>query len=113
MKKPVACSLDDADAEGQLAEWQTTLAAAVTSIDRVDAGVLRIRLARDTDQIGALVALAQREVACCPFFSFALEIDTDGLAFIATVPPDAETILDAFAALAPRRVGEPTSRATE
>jgi hypothetical protein len=101
VRKPIACSLDDSDAQLQLGEWRRALATGVLAIERVDAGTLRVRLDRDTASVGTLVALAQREVACCPFFRFAIEIDTDGLAFTATVPSEAEPVLDAFAALVP------------
>jgi len=78
------------------------LAAAVVSTERPEAQTVRMRLRPGSEQISPLVALAQREVACCPFFRFALDIDADGLAFTVTVPPDAESILDAFATLAPQ-----------
>ena len=47
----------------------------------------------DTD-VGALVSLAQREAACCTFFSFAIEIQADLLVLAVEVPDDAVEILD-------------------
>ena len=50
--------------------------------------------------VARIVALAEREAACCPFFRFAVEVDANGLALTVTVPPDAAEVLVAFAALA-------------
>jgi hypothetical protein len=100
MERPVACSLDELGAQTQLDEWRAVLGALVVSVERVDAQTVRMQLDRDSDRMGALVALAQREAACCPFFQFAIEIDAERTAFTATVPADAATILDAFATLA-------------
>jgi hypothetical protein len=56
---------------------------------------------RDSDNsIAALVALARRETECCPFFRFGLEITADGTVFTASVPTEAVSILQRFAALA-------------
>lgn len=69
----VACSRTPAGAQSQLGEWR--------------------------DPLAAVVALAQREKACCPFFGFAIEIAADSLALQVTVPPDAVALLDSFAQL--------------
>jgi hypothetical protein len=44
--------------------------------------------------IGPLVNLAQREAACCAFFSFSIEIRADRLVLVVEVPDDAVEILD-------------------
>jgi hypothetical protein len=44
--------------------------------------------------IGPLVSLAQREAACCTFFSFAMQIEADRLVLAIEVPDDAVEILD-------------------
>jgi hypothetical protein len=97
---PIACSLDTGEARAQLGEWEATLGAAVVATERGESGELRMQLDPSGD-IGRIVELAQREVACCPFFRFAIEIDTQGIALIVSAPADAAPILDAFAALAP------------
>jgi hypothetical protein len=94
---PISCALDAGDARAQLGEWADVLRATVVSSTAAGAGAVRMQLDPAGD-IGRIVALAQREVACCPFFRFAIEIDTDGVALIASVPPEAAQILDTFAA---------------
>jgi hypothetical protein len=98
--EPIACSLDYADARSQLDEWHTVLGTAVTATERESPTVIRMRLRADAGSVGRIAALAEREVACCPFFRFAIEIDATGLALTVTVPPDAAEVLTAFAALA-------------
>lgn len=98
MRKPIACSLDESSAHGQLDEWRTALTANVATMQRVDAQTLEMRLRPEADLV-AIVALAKREIACCAFFGFAINLDADGATFVATVPPEAVTILDGFAAL--------------
>ena len=98
MRKPVACSLDASSAHDQLDEWRAVLATAVVESERVDAQTLEMRLRPDAD-VAAIISLAQREIACCPFFGFAINLDADKVTFVATVPPDAAPILDGFAAL--------------
>jgi hypothetical protein len=97
---PIACTLDTGAARAQLDEWRSVLSAAVLSTHRDDLSTTRMELAPDAD-LAPIVALARREVACCAFFRFTIEIDTHGNALIVSVPPDAGPILDAFAALAP------------
>jgi hypothetical protein len=99
MDQPIACSLDADGARSQLDQWRGVLAASVESIEREDSSTLRLRLHPGADT-AVLTALARREIACCPFFRFGIEIDVDGMFFVASVPADATTILDGFADLA-------------
>jgi hypothetical protein len=46
--------------------------------------------------IESVINLAQRESACCAFFSFLIEIRADHLVFVVEVPHDAVEILDQF-----------------
>jgi hypothetical protein len=82
-------------------EWRELLGTIVTAVESPTTNTLRMRLA-DGAGTDALVALAQQEVACCPFFSFALEIDALGLVLTASVPPEAAPVLEGFAQLAAR-----------
>jgi hypothetical protein len=102
VKQPIACSLDAPDAASQIDEWRQVLDALVTAVEWVDPTCVRMPLQGDADTVATLVALAQREAACCPFFRFSIEIDPDGLVFTASVPPDATPILEQFAGLAAR-----------
>ncbi len=101
MRKPIACALDDSSARDQLEAWRVLLATAVVTTVRVDARTLEMRLRPDAD-VGAIIALAQREITCCPFFGFTINLDADGATFVTTVPADAAPILEAFATLGPR-----------
>ena len=96
MRKPIACALDAGTAHDQLAEWERTLDGAVEARVRSDAGTLELQLRAGAD-VGAIASLAQREVACCPFFEFALRIRAGGATFVVTVPIEAAAILDDFA----------------
>jgi hypothetical protein len=77
----------------QLGEWDEVLLQSVAGSERTAPGRLELTLVPDAD-IGALSALARREVACCPFFSFTLVIRTDQLMLAVEVPDDAVEILD-------------------
>jgi MerR family copper efflux transcriptional regulator len=101
MRKPIACSLDDSSARDQVDRWRAALTAAVITTERVDAQTVEMRLRPDAD-VAAIIALARREIACCPFFGFRINLDADGATFVTTVPADAAPILDAFATLGPR-----------
>jgi hypothetical protein len=100
MSTPIACSLTQTAARSQLAEWHGLLASSVVAVDRVSPAELSLRLEPELNQLDALVRLAQREKACCPFFSFALRIETDAVTLQVCVPDDAAGLLDDFARLA-------------
>ena len=61
--------------------------------ERVSANRIELSLLPDAD-IVSVIGLAQREAACCAFFSFALEIQADRLVLAIDVPDDAVDILD-------------------
>jgi hypothetical protein len=46
--------------------------------------------------IASIAALAQREKACCPFFTFTIEISADDLTLVVEVPDDAIEVLNAL-----------------
>jgi hypothetical protein len=94
----IACSLDPGAARSQLVEWAALLTGVVVTSERPDPTTLRIRLA-EASEIGRIAELSRREVACCPFFRFAIQIDAAGAALTVSVPSDAAPILDAFAEL--------------
>ena len=50
-------------------------------------------------QLEAVVRLAQREKACCPFFDFSILVDAGTVALRVSVPAGAAAILDDFARL--------------
>lgn len=99
MEPPFACSLDATGARSQLDEWRDLLRSTVVSVEWAQTTSLRMGLHADDTSIAALIALATREVECCPFICFAIEVDARGLALCVSVPPDAAAILQGFAQL--------------
>jgi hypothetical protein len=95
---PIACNLTESAAGSQLEEWRTLLAASVDAVDRVSSTELVLRLGDDPAGLMAIIRLAQREKACCAFFEFALRIEADSVALQVSVPEDATSMLDDFAA---------------
>lgn len=93
MRIPIACTLRPSEARSQLGEWQVVLRRATHGTERVSPNRLELSLVPDAD-VGPLVSLARREVACCPFFSFTLEIHADRLVLAVEVPDDAVEMLD-------------------
>jgi hypothetical protein len=100
MDQPIACSLDDADARAQLDSWKAVFCETVDSVERTTPNCVRMRL-NENAATDSLVALAQREAACCPFFRFELEITADGTEFTVYVPSEAAAMLDDLVKLAP------------
>ena len=48
----------------------------------------------DAEVVPPFVALAQREAACCTFFTFTITIHATALTFAAEVPAEASPVLD-------------------
>jgi hypothetical protein len=92
MKVPISCSLEPTEAKSQLDEWKQ-LRRVLDQVERVSPRRLRLILLPDAD-VASVVALAQKEKACCPFFTFTIEIAADHLVFVVEVPADAIEILD-------------------
>jgi hypothetical protein len=89
----MACTLGPNEARSQLGEWQEALHRVVDGSERVSPNRLELRLLPNADVVSVL-SLAQREAACCAFFSFAIEIQADRLVLAVEVPNDAVEILD-------------------
>lgn len=89
----MACTLEPGDVRSQLGEWQEALRQDVDRSERVSPNRLELSLLPDAD-IGSVITLAQRETACCAFFSFTIEIQADRLVLAVEVPNDAVEILD-------------------
>jgi hypothetical protein len=93
---PIACSLPLSSARTQLGEWRQLLATQAVSAARVSPTEISLRLRDDLDQIGAIIRLAQREKACCPFFDFAIRIEAETITLRISVPEDGAALLDHF-----------------
>lgn len=61
--------------------------------ERVSPNRLELKLLPNAD-IRSVISLAQREAACCAFFSFTIEIEADRLVLAVEVPNDAVETLD-------------------
>ncbi len=98
VETPIACSLDAASARSQLGEWRVLVERDVVRTERADEGRVVLVLRPGLD-VGKVVDLAQREVACCPFFSFTLEIRDSCLALVVGAPAEASVLLDTLLGL--------------
>jgi hypothetical protein len=92
MRVPIACSLEPAEAKSRLDEWKQ-LRQVLDQVERVSPRRLELVLRPEAD-VASLVALAQKEKACCPFFTFTIEVAADHLVLVVEVPADAIKILD-------------------
>jgi hypothetical protein len=101
MRVPIACTLTVDDGQTRLDEWRRVLGRSITSVRRTTPTELVLALRDDRAGLDDLVGLAQRELACCAFFVFRLDLAVDGVRLVLTVPSDAAAVLDGFAALAP------------
>jgi hypothetical protein len=99
VKIPIACTLQPSDARSQLSEWQEMLRRVMDGSERVSSNRLELSLLPDAD-IGSVVSLAQRETACCAFFSFTIEIEADRVLLVVEVPNEAVEILDLLSSTA-------------
>jgi MerR family transcriptional regulator, copper efflux regulator len=86
----IACTLTPQSMPGRLADWQAVLVHAVQR-EAVDAGV-RVTFDSATP-LDELVRLAAAEQDCCRFFSFAITVDTRGIALEVRAPDDALPIV--------------------
>jgi hypothetical protein len=100
VRVPLACSLTAAAADDRIDEWRRFLAASVDAAERTNPQQLRMHLT-STTVVAAAVDLAQREKACCDFFEFEIDIESDALWLSVLVPAEASMILDDFARLLP------------
>jgi len=95
---PIACTLTPVEADDRVAEWRALLADGVDE-RQLDGTVARLRLTPGDDVLLAAVDLAQREKACCGFFSFSIEVDSIDRWLRVEVPADATTVLEDLVAL--------------
>jgi len=87
---PVACTLESKSMHSRLDEWQRLLAH-VEQQESIDDG-LRATFGPATP-LGELIRLAAAEQECCRFFSFAITIDSRGVALEVRAPDDALPML--------------------
>jgi len=88
----VACSLDDSAVEQRVVEWQVLLAAAVRTERAADR--LSAVFEPSASVVAELARLSAAETACCPFFTFNLDITAAAAVLTVRVPAGAEAMLD-------------------
>lgn len=98
---PVACTLDDPEADQRIDQWRHALHGLVTATRRTRPGQLRLILADDPARIGALISLAKTEKRCCSFFEFTLHIAAETITLVINVASGSEAVLDDLARLIP------------
>ncbi len=99
MRVPIACTLSVDDVPTRLDEWRAVLGRSIASVRRPSPTALELVLRADRAGLDELVGLTQRELACCAFFGFTLDIAADAVSLQVTVPPDAAAVLDDFVGL--------------
>lgn len=92
MQIPIACSLRDTEARDQLDEWRELLGRTIAT----RTSPIELQVEVGANQVDAVVRLARREKACCPFFDFTLRIEADATILHIQVPEDAAAILEDF-----------------
>jgi len=87
---PIACTLEAGSMKGRLDDWRALLA----HVDRREAidGGLRATFERSAP-LDELIRLVSAEQDCCQFFSFAITVDTRGIALEVRAPDDALPIV--------------------
>lgn len=89
---PIACSLGSGDMAQRLAGWQA-ITDMVIRRERLEGGIRLVF--GDDPPLGEVARLTAAEQACCPFFAFAITVDTRGTALEVTAPPDGAGVLAA------------------
>lgn len=96
---PIACLLKGQDFKARLA-WIADLNRRSLTSSRRDH--LQLTLTYDPSALADVAELAARERACCPFLSFDILSDADGVKLCITAPEEAreiaENVFDPFAA---------------
>ena len=101
---PIICTLEGAAARDErAAEFADLFARALSRCERTPHGA-RLHLRAEPEVETNVRDLAQREAACCPFFTFAVEPNAGELWWDASVPDNeaARAILDLLDGLAER-----------
>jgi hypothetical protein len=89
---PIACTLNGGDMAQRIEDWQGVTDLVVRR-EPLDGGV-RLVLGEDPP-LSEIARLAAAEYECCPFFAFALTVDTRGTALEVTAPPEGTEVLTA------------------
>lgn len=91
-----ACTLPTAERPLRLAEFDALFASSARSVVRGDLEV-RIHLTGGNELLESARDLAERETACCSFFTFVLDGADDDFVMSISVPPGGRDIIDTLA----------------
>jgi hypothetical protein len=91
-----ACTLPTVDRPMRLEEFDALFAGAVRRVSH-DGDVVRMHLTGPAGLPDRVRDLAERETACCSFFTFAIEGGADDLQLEISVPPERRDVLEALA----------------
>jgi len=94
-----ACTMPTAERPLRLAEFDTLFATSARRVIRDEHGV-RIHLEGDSSLRDRVRDLAERETACCSFFTFVIEGSSSAVVMDVSVPENRREILDALASRA-------------
>jgi len=89
---PVSCTLDGGDAAVRIREWQSLLERVESRESSPDGLALRFPI--EANLLGALAALAAREVECCSFFTFTLTLDANAASLRISAPAHAMPLVN-------------------
>ena len=101
---PITCSLTPESAGDRVQEWRDFFANWIDAADKRNDGELRLRLNRSENALVLAADLAEREKACCGFFDFSIELQSDERWLVVQVPDDAAGVLDGIVTLLPTGV---------
>ena len=93
VEPPIACTLDPGAIDQRVREWRE-VAGQARDCQPVPGGI-RLEFAEDAP-VEAIARLAVAEQACCEFFSFALTMDSHGVALEVRTPREAQPVLAAL-----------------
>lgn len=88
--RPVACTLETAEIPARLQEWRD-LVTHVVERSQIDGGV-RLQL-DSTTPLDRLVLLVAAEQRCCSFFTFAITVDSRGVALEVQAPAEGQAMV--------------------
>lgn len=94
-----ACTMPTAERPLRLAEFDALFAETVRSV-AYEQDLVRMHLTGATGLRARVRDLAERETACCSFFTFVVDGESDDLMLEVSVPPEHRDILKALAARA-------------
>jgi len=87
----IVCSLGDHDLTQRLAGWRRVLATAIRTTP--SAGGVRVVFDPSPELIGEVARLCAAETACCPFFTFNLEITASAVVLTVGAPAGMQDLI--------------------